>query len=98
MTTIPLIDTSNGGTNFSYMFNGCAALKNVTFEGTFNVNSNISVFSSSPNLTVDSLMSFINALNNTGTGTYTVTIGSINLAKLTAEQIQIATAKNITLA
>lgn len=45
-------------------------------------------------------MSFINALSdNTGVATtYTVTIGSANLAKLTEEQKAVATAKNIKLA
>lgn len=82
------------------MFNNCTALENITFEGTFPVKYTLSVFSTSPNLTVDSLMSFINALSdNTGlSSTYTVTIGSTNLAKLTPEQIKIATDKNIALA
>ena len=80
------------------MFNGCTALENVTFEGTIPVRGNMSVFSSCPNLTVDSLMSFINALTNmNSSATYTIAIGSTNLAKLTEEQIQIATDKRITL-
>lgn len=86
------------GTNWSSMFYNCPALKNVTFEGTIPVRGNMSVFSSCPNLTVESLMSFINALTNmSDTATYTITIGSTNLAKLTEEQIQIATDKRITL-
>lgn len=86
------------GTNWSSMFGLCSALENVTFEGTIPVRGNMSVFSSCPKLTVDSLMSFINALTNmSDTATYTITIGSTNLAKLTEEQIQIATDKRITL-
>ncbi len=80
------------------MFYNCTALENVTFEGTIPVRGNMSVFSYSNKLTVKSLMSFINALTNmSDTATYTITIGSTNLAKLTEEQIQIATDKRITL-
>lgn len=99
LTSISLLNMSNVfGTNWSSMFYNCPALKNVTFEGTIPVRGNMSVFSSCPNLTVESLMSFINALTNmSDTATYTITIGSTNLAKLTEEQIQIATDKRITL-
>ena len=86
------------GTSWSGLFGSCTALENVTFEGTIPVRGNMSVFSSCPKLTVDSLMSFINALTNmNSSATYTITIGSTNLAKLTEEQIQIATDKRITL-
>ncbi len=99
LTTISLLNMSSmSGTNWSSMFGSCSALENVTFEGTIPVRGNMSVFSSCPNLTVDSIMSFINALTNmSDTATYTITIGSTNLAKLTEEQIQIATDKRITL-
>ena len=99
LTSISLLNMSNvSDTNWSSMFYNCPALKNVTFEGTIPVRGNMSVFSSCPNLTVESLMSFINALTNmSDTATYTITIGSTNLAKLTEEQIQIATDKRITL-
>ena len=99
LTTISLLNMSSmSGTNWSSMFYNCPALKNVTFEGTIPVRGNMSAFSSCPNLTVESLMSFINALTNmSDTATYTITIGSTNLAKLTEEQIQIATDKRITL-
>ena len=99
LTTIPLLNISNvSGTSWSNMFYNCTALENVTFEGTIPVRGNMSVFSYSNKLTVKSLMSFINALTNmSDTATYTITIGSTNLAKLTEEQIQIATDKRITL-
>ena len=99
LTTIPLLNMSNvSGTSWSNMFYNCTALENVTFEGTIPVRGNMSVFSYSNKLTVKSLMSFINALTNmSDTATYTITIGSTNLAKLTEEQIQIATDKRITL-
>ena len=99
LTTISLLNMSSmSGTSCINMFYNCTALENVTFEGTIPVRGNMSVFSSCPNLTVESLMSFINALTNmSDTATYTITIGSTNLAKLTEEQIQIATDKRITL-
>ena len=99
LTTISLLNMSSMlGTSCINMFYNCTALENVTFEGTIPVRGNMSVFSSCPNLTVDSLMSFINALTNmNSSATYTITIGSTNLAKLTEEQIQIATDKRITL-
>ena len=81
------------------MFSGCLALENLTVTGTITVNNNDLSLSDSPKLTVESLMSVINALaDNTGKTTYTVTLGSTNLAKLTDEQKQIAIDKNYTLA
>lgn len=99
LTTIPLLNMSSmSSTSWSNMFQNCTALENVTFEGTIPVRGNMNVFSSCSKLTVDSLMSFINALTNmNSSATYTITIGSTNLAKLTEEQIQIATDKRITL-
>ena len=99
LTTISLLNMSSmSGTSCINMFYNCTALENVTFEGTIPVRGNMSVFSSCPNLTVESLMSFINALTDmSDTATYTIAIGSANLAKLTEEQIQIATDKRITL-
>ena len=82
-----------------YMFSYCPALENLTVTGTITVNNNYLNLSSSPLLTVESLMSVINALSdNTGGTTYTVTLGATNLAKLTDEQKQIAIDKNYTLA
>ena len=81
------------------MFSGCSALENLTVTGTITVNNNYLNLSYSPKLTVESLMSVINALaDNTGKTTYTVTLGATNLAKLTDEQKQIAIDKNYTLA
>ena len=99
LTTISLLNMSSvSGTSYINMFYNCTALENLTFEGTIPVRGNVIVFSYSNKLTVKSLMSFINALTNmSDTATYTITIGSTNLAKLTEEQIQIATDKRITL-
>ena len=82
---------------YSTTFNGCAALENITFEGT--IGKNIS-FYYSPKLTYTSLMSIINHLkdyNGSGT-TYTLTIGATNLAKLTDAEKAKATQKGWTLA
>ena len=95
LTTVELTSfiSSNG------MFYYCLALENLTVTGTITVNNNDLSLSDSPKLTVDSLMSVINALSdNTGGTTYTVTLGATNLAKLTDEQKQIAIDKNYTLA
>ena len=99
LTTIAKLNLSNlSSNNWDSMFGTCSSLQNVTFEGTIPVRGNKSVFSSSSKLTVESLMSFINALQNmSDTATYTITIGSTNLAKLTAEQVKIATDKRIKL-
>lgn len=95
LTTVELTSfiSSNG------MFYYCLALENLTVTGTITVNNNDLSLSDSPKLTVESLMSVINALaDNTGKTTYTVTLGATNLAKLTDEQKQIAIDKNYTLA
>lgn len=76
----------------------CAALENVTFEGTIGQNGlNVSW---SINLSHDSLMSIINCLKDySGSGTtHTVTLGATNLAKLTTAEKAVATQKGWTLA
>lgn len=90
LITVPPLDTSNS-TTYNNMFVNCTSLQNITFVGTINVNGlNLS---SSTKLTHDSLMSIVNALadksGDTST-TWKVSIGSTNLAKLTAEEIKIA--------
>ena len=86
--------------NMSNMFYGCTSLTN------FNMNSAILPkmdltnwhISTCTKLTVDSLVSVLNALQQLDEGTsYTCTIGSDNLAKLTDEQKAIATNKGWTL-
>jgi hypothetical protein len=71
---------------FSGMFSGCANLKNITFEG--EINRNGLNFQWSP-LTHDSLMSIINALKDYSgdSGTWTITLGATNLAKLTTDEL-----------
>ena len=96
LTTISKLNLSKA-TNLSGTFQYCLALENITFEGTITTSIN---FSSSTKLTHDSLMSIINALadKSSSTGTYKLTIGSTNIAKLTAEELQIIENKGWTYA
>lgn len=76
-------------------FYGCSALTDIQFGGTIYVSLS---FSSSP-LTVDSIKSTIEWLNDyaeTGTSV-TLTLGATNLAKLTDEEKAVATQKGWTL-
>ena len=77
-------------TNFELAFGGCSSLENITVEGS--IGANIS-FSGSPKLTKESILSIINALKTYTSGTHTLTLGSTNKAKLTADEIVIATEK-----
>lgn len=78
-------------------FGLCSALENVVLESGFNA-SGLDVSASSL-FSVDTLVSMLNALaDRTGLEAYTLTIGSTNLAKLSNEQLAIATEKNWTLA
>ena len=77
--------------------NGCTSLKNIQIEGKMG-GGNIS-FSQSP-LTPESMKSIINSLYDySGTGTtYTLTLGTTNLAKLSDGEKAVATQKGWTLA
>ena len=96
LTTILKLNLSNAN-NVSTMFTNCLALENITFEGTIPLSI---MFQYSNNLTHDSLMSIINALadKSSSTGTYKLNIGSTNIAKLTAEELQIIENKGWTYA
>ena len=99
LVTIGGIDISKART-ISSMFVGCDALENITFNGVIK-KSGLSL-SSCTKLTHESLMSIINALYDWAaegsTSTYTLTLGSTNLAKLTDAEKAIATQKGWTLA
>lgn len=81
-------------------FDNCSRLANITIKGTIKVDSNHLKLSHCSYLTVDSMLSILNSLeDNTGEAAqYTVYFGSTNLAKLTDEQKAIAANKNINLA
>lgn len=78
-------------------FNGCSELTVVSLENSFNANGlNLSA---STNFSAETLVAILNALaDRTGLEAYTLTLGSANLAKLTDEEIAVATEKNWTLA
>lgn len=88
----------NGSANTSYYpFTNCNLLENVNFTGTLKGNG--MNLSSSTKLTHDSIMSLINILYDYSSTTTkkVLTLGTTNLAKLTADEKAIATAKNWTL-
>ena len=74
----------------------CSELMNLNVEGTIGQNGfNVA---DSPKLTHDSLMRILNCLEAKTEGTWTVTLGTTNLAKLTDAEKAIATQKGWTLA
>ena len=78
-------------------FGSCSALENVVLESGFNATG--LDLSASTKFSVDTMIAMFNALADlTGQQAKTLTIGSTNLAKLSNEQIAIATQKNWTLA
>jgi hypothetical protein len=82
---------------FTNWFNGATELTDITVSGTI---ANDLSFPNSSKLTAKSINSIISALKNisdTGT-TKTLTLGSVNLAKITTEEKAVATAKGWKLA
>ena len=78
-------------------FSLCSSLENVTLESGFNA-SGLDL-SASTLYSVNTLVAMLNALSDrTGLEAYTLVLGSANLAKLSNEEIVIATQKNWTLA
>ena len=105
LTTVPELNLSNV-TNLTQMFRYCIALttlggfKNLGQAYLTSQSSNYSEYkldlSSCSSLTHDSLMNVINKLYDIATkgcNTQQLVLGSTNLAKLTAEEIAIATNK-----
>lgn len=88
---IPGFDCTNVNYTDSFVYN-CPALTTVGALQNLKVSID---FSSSPLLTVESLMNIINGL---ATASATLTLGSANLAKLSDEQKAVATSKGWTLA
>ena len=91
--------TSNSLTATSssyYIFQGCTNLEDVQLGQDWNMSLRLNV---SNKITAESMVAMFNSLKNlTGETAKTLTLGSVNLAKLTDEQKQIATDKNWTLA
>ena len=89
LKTIELLRSTKECT-YTSTFQTCSSLENITIDG--QIGQNIS-FQWSPLLTHESLMSIINALvdysEDTSGTTYTLTIGTDNIAKLSAEEIAI---------
>lgn len=89
------VDMTNFNTQYVLdmgdIFYKCKSLTNLKVSNLPDIEINLSV-NSSPLLTVESLLSVLNALPNSTNG-YTFRIGSVNIAKLTPEQIAIATNK-----
>lgn len=83
---------------YTTAFKKCTVLEFVTIEDGFNCN-NLDL-SASTLYSVETLVAMLEALadRSAETTAYTLTLGSTNLAKLTDEQIAIATDKNWTLA
>ena len=81
-------------TNMTNIVRECKSLN--SFKPPKNINVSISDFTKSTLLNTNDILSIINNLN-TVTTTQTLTLGTTNLAKLTAEQIAIATNKGWTI-
>lgn len=80
--------------NNSNSFNGCTAVTDIRLGAGWNY---AVVFSFTEQLTHDSMVAMIASLKDlTGTTGKTLTLGATNLARLSAEEIAVATAKNWT--
>ena len=97
-TNLTSVTIPNSVISMTYStFMRCRNLENVTFEENFQC-SGLDL-SASTKFSVDTMIAMFNALADlTGQQAKTLTIGSTNLAKLSNEQIAIATQKNWTLA
>lgn len=96
--TIEKLTVPVGQAVWTGWFDNCSALENIRFAGVI-VHGGLN-FSGSPRLTRDSMLSLFACLadKNGASGTFKITLGDANLAKLTAEDKAIATNKGWTLA
>lgn len=91
LVTVPQLNVSSG-TDFTQMFYNCSNLENL--GGFVGLKAPL-ILSYSNKITHQSLLNVIDGLADmTGQSQKTLNIGATNLAKLTAEQIAVATAKN----
>ena len=81
-------------TTFTGVFQGASKLENINVSGTIKVNG---LDLSACPLTHESIMSFVNALADTGGTTKTIKFGATNLAKLNDSEKAIATQKGWTI-
>ena len=88
LTSVPAFDVSNV-TTFFHMFDRCIRLTAIHMTG---INTSLDI-SSSTEFTREALVEIINNLTPTNNHSYTLTMGSTNLAKLTSEDRKIATDK-----
>lgn len=96
LVSVPLMDFGKAE-QLRYMLSACSELTDL--KGFINLSVNLDL-SSSRKLTAESILNVINQakdLSGTG-GTATLTLGTTNIAKLTEEQIAIASFKGWTLA
>ena len=92
-TITSCVSNSLTATNSNYILYNCTALENVILGSGWSMSIRLNI---SNNLTHDSLIETINNLadlNALGIGSQTLTIGSTNKAKLSADEIAIATSK-----
>ena len=91
LKTIRKLNVGNGGVLFTNWFTNCTSLENIVIEGVIDVDFDIHW---SP-LTLDSLMSVINALYDKASGGLrcVLTIGETNINKLSEAQLAEATEK-----
>lgn len=95
LVSLPLFDFTKAE-QLRYMLSACSELTDL--KGFSNLSVNLDL-SSSRKLTADSIMNVINeAKDLSETDNATLTLGTTNIAKLTEEQIAIATSKGWTLA
>ena len=96
-TSLTTINLPSSLKSIGNAFSTCPSLKYVILDDNFNCN-NLNL-STSTRYTRETIVSWLNALaDRTGQTAYKLTIGATNLAKLTEEDILIATNKNWTLA
>ena len=79
-------------------FATCPELVDCVITGTLKILSNNFRINGCSKLSRESVLSFANAIENGGTGTYTLYFGAANLAKLTEEEKTALIAKNFVLA
>lgn len=89
LTSIPSLDLSNA-TSVSTMFYQCNRLEHIGIKGTISLAMD---FRNCPQLGHDTLVAIINALVKKTSGTWKLTIGGTHIAKLTQDEIDIATSK-----